>query len=311
MPQAWHSPHRPTHLLAVHPHSAQVYPGRAGRAAARLAAAVVGRVAVVEPVVDMAATVPAPSDTASPGRFYARGMEQPRVAGDAPRRRGRRAAGEDTREQIVAAARAEFVARGYDGASVRGIARRAGVDPGLVRYWFPGGKADLLTTSLMHPNVNPAGFVDLVLTGSVETIGLRLVAVVLGAWEVPGGPERLRLVIGAAVAGEDAGAVRDYISTEVLAKVARLIPGPDAHLRVSLAGSSLFGLLVARHVMRLEPLASAPIADVVKWAGPVLQRYFDAVEPAQVDAAWLQGPPSVPGRPAAGPLVLSPQSRPQ
>ena len=23
VPQAWHSPHRPTHLLVVHPHSAQ------------------------------------------------------------------------------------------------------------------------------------------------------------------------------------------------------------------------------------------------------------------------------------------------
>ena len=26
VPQAWHSPHRPTHLAVVHPHSAQRYP---------------------------------------------------------------------------------------------------------------------------------------------------------------------------------------------------------------------------------------------------------------------------------------------
>jgi hypothetical protein len=29
VPHAWHSPQRPTHLLVVHPHSAQTYAGRA------------------------------------------------------------------------------------------------------------------------------------------------------------------------------------------------------------------------------------------------------------------------------------------
>jgi AcrR family transcriptional regulator len=221
-------------------------------------------------------------------------MERPREEEVPVRRpRGRRTDGADTREQIVAAARAEFVERGYALASVRGIARRAGVDPGLVRYWFPGGKAELLTNSLMHPAVNPAGMIGLVLDGPFETIGSRLVAVVLTVWEMPGGRERLRLVVGAAAAGEDSGAVRDYIAAEVLAKVAALVPGPDARLRVSLAASHLFGLLVARHVMGLEPLASAPVPDLVAWAGPTIQRYFEVTEPAELDPAWfMAGPPT-------------------
>jgi AcrR family transcriptional regulator len=41
-----------------------------------------------------------------------------------------------TRELILEAARAEIAALGYDAATVRSIARRAGVDPRLVRYYF-------------------------------------------------------------------------------------------------------------------------------------------------------------------------------
>ena len=35
VPQAWHSPHRPTHFAAVQPHSAQAKPGRDGRGVPR------------------------------------------------------------------------------------------------------------------------------------------------------------------------------------------------------------------------------------------------------------------------------------
>lgn len=55
--------------------------------------------------------------------------------------RGRRPAGEDARAQIVEAARAELAAKGYDGTSLRGVARAAGVDPALVHHYFDG-KAD-------------------------------------------------------------------------------------------------------------------------------------------------------------------------
>jgi len=51
-------------------------------------------------------------------------------------------ASEDTRERILAAALATFSERGFDGASTRQIAARAGVNLGLLQYHF-GSKQDL------------------------------------------------------------------------------------------------------------------------------------------------------------------------
>jgi hypothetical protein len=48
----------------------------------------------------------------------------------------------------------------------------------------------------------------------------------------------------------------------------------DARFRASLVASQLFGLLVARLVLRLEPLASARADDVVAAVGPTVQRYL-------------------------------------
>jgi AcrR family transcriptional regulator len=57
--------------------------------------------------------------------------------------RARSALTQDRRAQILDAAAREFTARGYDGATVRGIARRARLAEGTIYLYFPG-KRDLL-----------------------------------------------------------------------------------------------------------------------------------------------------------------------
>lgn len=194
------------------------------------------------------------------------------VAGARPR--GRRARGEDTRVVIVDAARAEFLERGYAAASMRAIARRAGVDPALVRYWFDD-KASLFAASIMNASINPARIAEAVAAGPLETIGRRLLEAVLAVWEVPEGRSAMQLLLRSVASGFDLPtSIRQYLMAEVFARVRPIVPGPDADLRVNLAMSHVVGLLVARYVVRLEPLASTPVADVVAQAGPVIQRYF-------------------------------------
>ncbi|MGR6922031.1 TetR family transcriptional regulator [[Actinomadura] parvosata] len=60
-----------------------------------------------------------------------------------PEPRERETAAERTRERILAAAVAEFGAKGYSGARTAGIAARAGVNAQLISYHF-GGKQGLL-----------------------------------------------------------------------------------------------------------------------------------------------------------------------
>ncbi len=192
----------------------------------------------------------------------------------AQRPRGRRARGEDTRVAIVEAARAEFLERGYAAASMRAVARRAGVDPALVRYWFDD-KPSLFAASLMDARINPARLAERVAAGPIETIGTRLMETVLGVWEFPDAQEKMQLLLRTVAAGHDLpGSLREYLMAEVFSRVRPVVPGPDADLRVNLAMSHVVGLLLARYVVRLEPLASAPVADVIAQAGPVIQRYF-------------------------------------
>ncbi|MEZ0448151.1 TetR family transcriptional regulator [Cellulomonas sp. ICMP 17802] len=195
---------------------------------------------------------------------------------DAPtpgRRRGRRPAGEDTRGTILAAARDEFAERGFDGASVRSVARRADVDPALVRHYFRD-KSELFAAGMIPAGADPAAIAGGLTAGGVEGLGERLLAAVLGVWEADGGVA-FRVAFSGMTSGEvSAEALMGYVSREVFGQVVRILPPPDQQLRVSLVASQVAGVLLARHVMRLEPLASMPVDDVVAVVGPVLQRYL-------------------------------------
>ena len=92
-------------------------------------------------------------------------------------RTGRRPGTSSSREEILAAARSRFAADGYDGATIRGIAASAGVDPGLVRHYF-GSKEHLFVESMEFP-VDPAVMVRQLLGPAGVAIG-ALVVVFLG-----------------------------------------------------------------------------------------------------------------------------------
>ena len=89
-----------------------------------------------------------PSDPASGGA----GSPAPATDGaPGPRRpSGRRRGDSGTRQAILDAAREQFAARGYDGASLRAIAAAAGVDPALIRH-FHGSKGDLFAATVDFP----------------------------------------------------------------------------------------------------------------------------------------------------------------
>lgn len=68
------------------------------------------------------------------------------MVGGEPRRRGD---SEQTARRVVEAAAAEFVERGYDGAVISDIARRAGVTPGAIYPRWPH-KSDLMAAAVDH-----------------------------------------------------------------------------------------------------------------------------------------------------------------
>lgn len=141
-------------------------------------------------------------------------------------RRGRRSGATETKAAILAAARRRFAGEGFHGATIREIAHDAGVDAALLAHYF-GGKAALFAAAVEVPV--PAGDGPL----------LRL-------WEDP--PQReaaLALLRSAATYPPAAAMLRDM-----------LMAGEPAGHAAALRCSEALGLAMARHILRLEPIAS-------------------------------------------------------
>ena len=190
---------------------------------------------------------------------------------DPARPRGRRRAGGDTRGALITAARAAFAEHGYEGATVRGIAARAGVDPAMVNHWF-GGKEALFTAALEIP-FDPEQVLPELLDGDPGRIGERVVRRFVGLWDATGGAPLAALV--RSVAGHEAAArmLREFVTRVLLVRLAEVAPDRP-ELRATLVGSQLIGLGMARYVVRIEPLASAPAEEVVAAVAPTVQRYL-------------------------------------
>jgi AcrR family transcriptional regulator len=198
-------------------------------------------------------------------------------------RTGRRPGVSGTREAILDAARRAFAEQGYQRATVRDVAKLAGVDPALVHHYF-GTKQDLFVAAVRLP-VNPVDQLTAVLAAEPDQVGQRLVETFLSIWDHAAGQSPLLALIRSAVADKDAAAMlREFITEEVLGPIARRLGSPDAQLRATLVGSQLIGLAMARYIIRVEPLASAPAAELAAAVGPTLQRYLTG------DVAVAPGP---------------------
>lgn len=188
-------------------------------------------------------------------------------------RSGRRVGASRTREAIQQAAQRQFAELGYDRASMRSIAAEAGVDPALVIHFF--GSKQRLFVAVMQLPFNPAEVIPSLIGGESSTVGARLATFLLGVLEDPEARARITgLVRAAATEPEAARMVREFLTSEVWAPAARQLGVEDAELRISLVGSQIVGLIMARHVVGVEPLASLPAPDVAAAVAPNLQRYL-------------------------------------
>lgn len=193
------------------------------------------------------------------------------------RHSGRRPGKPDTKGAILEAARSVFAEHGYDGASIRAIAERAGVDPALVHHYF-GTKEELFREVVDLP-IEPDKILPALVEGDVDQLGARLVDGFLSIWEGPvTGPAIETMLRSAFRNAMSERLVREFFTTGVLRRAMKELDGiinPDeAAIRASLVASQLFGLATARYILKIEPLASAKRDQIVDSVGPTLQRYL-------------------------------------
>jgi AcrR family transcriptional regulator len=199
------------------------------------------------------------------------------------RRTGRRPGSEDTRGRILVAARETFGERGFEGASVRDIAGRAGVDAALVHHYF-GSKQRLFLAACEFP-VDVAQVVPRILAGPREGMGERLVRYVVGMWDRPEvRPLLMGIIRSATTDPVAAGMARRLLAEGPFLALARAVDLPDAEMRANLAGTQLIGLAIARYVIGLEPVASMSSDEVAAAVGPTIERYLiGEVRPTTAD----------------------------
>ena len=75
--------------------------------------------------------------------------------------------------------------------------------------------------------------------------------------------------------------LHDSLAGPVARRVAAEFGVSHAGLRVELVASHLVGLAFARYQLKIEPLASAEIADLVSWVGPTIERYLANPSPTE------------------------------
>jgi AcrR family transcriptional regulator len=192
--------------------------------------------------------------------------------------RGRRPAGADTRGSIVEAARAEFASVGYAAASLRSIARRAGVDPALVHHYFDGKPA--LFGEVMILPFSPAALLAQLRSAPTDQIGQTLARNFFTLWDGPEGRVRLRAIFASVLTHEEAARpIREFLTDEVFTQVATradgsALPLAEAKFRGGLAAGQLIGVAILRYVAGYEPLVSASVEDLIAALAPVLQGHL-------------------------------------
>jgi AcrR family transcriptional regulator len=182
-------------------------------------------------------------------------------------RRGRRPGPSTTREALLETARQKFAEAGYGGTSIRAIAADAGVDPALAVHFF-GSKENLFREAIGWP-FDPSQVAQRIQEGP-GSFGERLARTFLEIWEEPRTRRPLLAVLRGAMNHEQSAILlRQFLGEQLFVVVGEPFD-------VELAVSHLLGVALLRHVLQIEPLASASIESIVAQVAPTIDRYFSS-----------------------------------
>lgn len=178
----------------------------------------------------------------------------------------------DTRARILEAARSHFGETGYEGATVRGIAAVAGVDPALIAHYF-GSKEGVFRAAVEFP-MDPAEFIPRLLEPGIDGLGERLVLFFLETFDSAEGAPMLGLIRSVVSSELAANLLREFVTREVLGRLAAAIKVDHPQLRASLVATQMVGLAMLRYVIRVRAVERASRAELARWIGPNIQRYL-------------------------------------
>jgi AcrR family transcriptional regulator len=143
-----------------------------------------------------------------------------------------------------------------------------------VHHYF--GTKDQLFLAAIEAPADPADLLPEVLAAGRDELGGAVIRLLLKVWDGPMRPAGLALVRSAVANEWTATLLREFLVTQVLRRVVGTLdlPAAEREARGGLVASQLIGLVMARYVLQIEPLASASPESLVASIGPSVQRYL-------------------------------------
>ncbi|MFT4185769.1 MAG: TetR family transcriptional regulator [Micrococcaceae bacterium] len=190
---------------------------------------------------------------------------------------GRRAGNVDTKNDISQAAIEIFSKNGIKQTTMRQIATKAKVDPALIVHYF-GSKKQLFLDSIVLPlkRRELELFDEVFSNPDNTTVGERLSRAFAKLIVEDEESQLLVAIIRSAASDEEAVSImRNVVKNALLDKFKDHIPDPDRELKAALLGTQMVGIVMARYIMKLEPIASATVDDLVPYLAPRVQAYFE------------------------------------
>jgi hypothetical protein len=128
--------------------------------------------------------------------------------------------------------------------------------------------------------VDPRSVVPAVFADGVAGAAEPLLRLFLSVWDDPEARLPLVAIVRGSLAQEGPhNLLREAMFRIVFSPLRDVLPPAEADVRAQLLATQMIGLIAGRYLLRLEPLASMPADDIVRWMAPNLQRYLDGPLP--------------------------------
>lgn len=204
------------------------------------------------------------------------------------RERGPRGARGKMREQIKRVAESQFIARGYDGTTMRSIAKGAGCDQAMVSYYF-GSKQRLFRDCFDLP-LDPLQQILQLWEPGLEGIADRLLDFAFTLYEERLTKDRMKALMRALITdSETTQRFRAYMSENLLKGGAEVLntlqiaSGQEVNEEletnfqalIEILMSMIYGVATMRYIVQLEPVASMERSELQNRLAPILQTQIE------------------------------------
>ena len=165
-----------------------------------------------------------------------------------------------TEARILDAAAQAFLTAGYDRTTIRAVASAAGVDAGLVMHYF-GSKQELFRRVI---DAAPVPAISEAPGQAAEQILASL------ADRLATEPAASLALLRSMLTNPEAASAASAAIGRYQAQIAQAIPADDASLRAAVISAIFLGVMVSRHLIKSDELATADPAQVISLLRPCM-----------------------------------------